>query len=307
MKILVGKTFGIGNAVMAIPMLKGILSLGHEVDVLVGTTPDDGGASQVFSSFRDYQGTLGHIFFDFVPLDREYDLAIMAIPFDGRWREGTHFRAKEVWDGRTRPDPSTTGLISWKKHEVEYQWDHVVTLGGDGTKVAACDFLSFPQRQEKTYYLGVGYKKDEAGFWKVKHWGNENFIKLARLILDEDPENKIFATGDIRDMQLSLGPIARGLNFDRRFVFSSPSLHDSFITASRCECYVGNDTGMMHVAAASGSLTLGLFFLENSIVKSRPWGPGGFFIDGVGRQVSSKEVFEKLKEIRDDQLPEAPA
>jgi hypothetical protein len=128
--ILFGKCFGLGNAVMAVPAIKALSSMGHTVDVLIGSTRDDVGAMDVLLSLKNNYGCIRRIWVDSVNKSIEpYDMAIMSIPFDGRWQNGTHFQARSVMDGRTRPDPSTTGLVSWKKHEVEYQMDNVRIMG----------------------------------------------------------------------------------------------------------------------------------------------------------------------------------
>lgn len=266
MKILVGKTFGIGNAVMAVPMIKALQCKPDAiVDVLVGNTPDDVGAFQVLSKVVRPPGKI----FVNSALEGDYDVAVMAIPFDGRWRNGIHFKAKTVIDGRTRPDPSTTGLVSWKEHEVRYQMKNARDLGFVGFDPST-SFMPFGKRDKDRIYVGLGYKKDTAGFWKAKHWGNDNYSRLISEILQKHPEKKIITTGDAADMQLSVGPISRSVS-DSRFEFRmSSNLDEAFRTISDCGTYVGNDTGMMHVAAACGLDVVALFFLENSIVKSSP-------------------------------------
>ena len=134
-----------------------------------------------------------------------------------------------------------------------------------------CAFMSPLPKVEKKVYVGLGYKKDAVGFWKVKHWGNENYAKLIELMLKKLPSDwKVVTTGDVGDLRSSIGPISRLIN-DRRFEFKfSSSLDEAFQTVASSYLYVGNDTGMMHVAASAGRDVLAMFFLENSIVKSRP-------------------------------------
>lgn len=313
MKLLVGKTFGIGNAVMAVPMLKALRSLGPDsLDVLVGSTPDDFGAWDVMHQLQR-AGVIDALYVDSTPgfdgeieRRRKYDYAVMAIPFDGRWRKGhshddRHFSAHAVIDGRPRPDPSTVGLSSWKKHEVEYQMENARTLGYEG-ETPTMDFLfgARPMRP-RHFYLGVGYKKDAAGFWKKKHWGNENFAAVAGMILAAHPENRVVMTGDMADGKLSIAPILdlveqkHGGTRGRISWNSTPRLRDSFHVVSSCSAYVGNDTGMMHVAAAHGLPCSAVFRLENSITKNGPWGDGHHAFDGSQRDITPEEVFESLE------------
>jgi len=253
---------------MAVPAIKALQWKPDTiVDILVGDTSDDVGAIQVLSKVVQGPGKLCVN----SALEHDYDVAVMAIPFDGRWLNGVHFRAKEVMDGRTRPDPKTTGLVSWNDHESEYQMENARKLGYLGSTPSS-RFLPFTgEALPNRIYIGMGYKKDQLGFWKSKHWGNENYAALITGLLKNLPEDwKIVTTGDVGDLQLSIAPVARMVN-DKRFEFKlSANLDEAFRVVASCGLYVGNDTGMMHVAASCGRNVVAMFFLENSIVKSRP-------------------------------------
>lgn len=310
MRILVGKTFGIGNAVMAVPMLKALKSMGHQVDVLVGSTPDDGGALDVMVLLRDQLQVIDDVYVN--NATGSYDLAIMSIPFDGRWQNGVHFKAAKVMDGRTRPDPSTTGLVSWHKHEVEYQMDNAYELGYKG-EVPDCSFMAKEEwaLRPRVFYLGVGYKKDAAGFWKVKHWGNENYAELVKRVLAENPMNTVYTSGDMADLQLSINPIMKLVN-DPRFRYQPGGITQSFRLIARCGTYFGNDTGMMHVAAACGQGVAACFLLQNSMTKSRPWCKTFSCIEGfegiyeTPRKISVDEFFEEVKDVTDGWITTTP-
>lgn len=293
MRILYAKVFGIGNAICAIPAIKALRSLGHQVDILVGTLPDDFG-SRIILGYPSVRGE-GQIFTNSAPLDIEYDLAILAIPFDGRWQNGTHFRAKELMDGRTRPDPSTTGLVSWERHEVSYQMDYAYSLGFQDP-VPDCSFLGTPHSDENRIFVGMGYKKDAAGFWKVKHFGNEKFAKLIQLLL-QDPKVKVIATGDAMDMQMSLKPVYQMVQ-DPRFIPMFTSLPAAFELLGQCGTYVGNDTGMMHVAASMDKNVVAYFNIEGAIRKSQPWCKRFSVFDGTAWPVSPEDMYEAVQELR---------
>ncbi len=252
---------------MAIPMIRALQYLPDAiVDVLVGDLPDDFGARQVLSKVVGGQGKL----YVTEALEHHYDVAVMAIPFDGRWRNGIHFNADQVIDGRTRPDPKTTGLVSWQHHEIDYQMDNARQLGYFGD-VPSARFMPYMQRDPDRIYVGVGYKKDASGFWKVKHWGNENYAKLITMILDHDPKIKVVMTGDVADFSLSIAPIKRMVSNQRLIANFSSNIDDAFRTVAGCGTYVGNDTGMMHVASSCGLNVLGLFFMQHAVKKNGPW------------------------------------
>lgn len=282
---------------MAVPTIKALSSLG-DVDVLVGSGHDDGGAADVMRNLAPR--IVRRVFFNSVPLDNQYDVAVLSIPFDGRWQNGVHFSAKMTMDGRTRPDPSTTGLSSWKKHEAEYQFDNALELG---YLADMPDLMFYPSwvPDPESIYLGIGYKKDELGFWKKKHWGNENYSALVLRILSETG-SVIHTTGDLLDLQMTIKPILASLpvNVRHRLIVHQGSLDAAFRTVTGCAMYVGNDTGMMHVAASADRKVCGLFFLENSIVKNGPLCKQKRCLDGFARDLSVDEVFSAVMELRNE-------
>jgi ADP-heptose:LPS heptosyltransferase len=267
MKILYGKTFGIGNAVMAIPALKALRKVypQAQIDAMVGSHPDDVGAFDILR-LMVFDGTLNNVYRD--KTEGLYDIAIMAIPFDGRWQNGIHYQADKVFDGRTRPDPATTGLVSWKKHEAQYQIDNVRELGYVGETPDCSIDLAF--EKENNLYLGVGYKKDAAGFWKVKHFGNENFAELLNKLFEANKDIKVIATGDIGDIQFTLNPIKRLVN-NQRFIVKHCNIINSIGEVAKCKAYFGNDTGMAHIAAAMNTVPIVAYFMEGSSIKNPPF------------------------------------
>ena len=285
---------------MAIPMLKALVASGDAVvDLLIGTTPDDGGAFDVAKYLKE-SGIINYIWFDHTDTDITYDFAIMSIPFDGRWRNEHHFSAQVVLDGRTRPDPSTTGLVSWKKHEVEYQMENAYELGYEGPIPDMSFYPVDPVHLDVgDVYLGVGYKKDANNFWSQKHWGNENFIKLSKAILEEFEGNCILSTGDILDWKMSIEPIKKAVNH-HLFIGDITTLDEAFEMIAACSLYVGNDTGMMHVAASMGIPCISVFCIKNSYVKNRPWGVDSNIFDGVLIKDTYSAVLEKTREILDE-------
>lgn len=292
MQILVGKTFGIGNAICAIPMIKALGTLGT-VHVLVGDGPDDFGAVDVLK----HVSYVHFIHTNFVEQDIEFDVAIMAIPFDGRWKNGVHYKAKRVMDERPRPDPSTFGFSSWQKHEIEYQMENAYALGYKGDVPSPTFLHNTRVYYPNTVFVGTGYKKDAAGFWAKKHWGNENYISLIKKMLEDDRSLQIVMAGNSMDLQATMAPIVRGVS-ENRLVAHTPTLRRSMELVASCGAYVGNDTGMMHVAAAHGVPTLVMFMMENAWTKSGPWCDRKIVLKCHEILPSPEEVFTAYKELR---------
>jgi ADP-heptose:LPS heptosyltransferase len=195
----------------------------------------------------------------------------MAIPFDGRWQNGTHFRAKRVMDCRPRPDFSPElGFSSWKRHEVEYQMDNARELGYDGPipRMSFHSLAYWDDEDEEKVYLGFGFKRDAASFWSVKHWGNDRYVQFIRRCREIRPSIKFRATGNAADLAQCIIPISREVG-DLGPV--TANITSAIEVVGRCAAYFGNDTGMMHVAASFEMPTYGLMAYENVATKNRPW------------------------------------
>lgn len=282
MKVLVGKTFGIGNAVLSIPMIKALSSLGH-VDVLIGTLPDDFGAKEVMLEAKAFGAISGDVYQD-VACD-DYDVAVMAIPFDGRWQNGKYgFKAKRVIDGRKRPgNIERLGFDMWEKHEVLYQMENAYELGYSGP-VPDSGFLSARVQDPDLVYVGIGHKRDPGGFGASKHFGNQNFIDLMKEVRRIRPQTRFVSTAGLRD-QFEVGlKLMQGMGGHPAYVSYTDPLKRSFERLAGCRAYFGNDTGMMHVAASLGIPTYWHTPYSDLVTKNSPWGcPSRVMVSGAER------------------------
>lgn len=293
MRILVGRTFGIGNAVLSIPMIKALSTLG-KVDLLIGTTTDDFGADDVLTRLRGKYVDL--IWEGQADLSVRYDVAIMAIPFDGRWHNGIHFQADAVMDCRKRPDNvERLGFDMWKKHEALYALDNAIELGYDGP-VPDASFLPARVQDPELVYLGLGYKRDPGGFGLSKHFGNQRYGALVDAVLKLRPSARFVSTGGPTDVMQVGYQIHRfrTLPPDGKFNIHCFGLHTSFETLSQCGSYIGNDTGMMHVAASTGMPTFGMFAYPDLMVKNPPFCERSQSLLFAADSPSVEEVAEKF-------------
>lgn len=262
MNILVGKTFGLGNAVMSVPMIKALTTLGN-VSILVGSSKDDKGAFEVFEQLK-FAKIIEQIYIDYTP-QMNFDIAIMAIPFDGRWKNGIHFFANSVLDCRPRPDFSPVlGFSSWKKHEYDYQMDNAREIGYCGP-IQSSSFIFNPKKSNNNLiYLGLGFKRDAAGFWSKKHWGNARYTEFMQSIHSLKRDVIFMTTGNEDDEKLSEELRKYGLKFFRtNFV-------TAFNMASECGSYFGNDTGMMHVMASLNKPVYAMNAFDGAEIKNSP-------------------------------------
>ena len=113
-----------------------------------------------------------------------------------------------------------------------------------------------------------------AANWRGKTWRAERFVELvARLSAPGAPfaGARIAAFAAPTEAAIAAAALA-GLPPDRRIaVTAETDLLAVYAALCRCAGFVGNDSGLMHIAAAAGIPTLGLFGPSHAELYA-PWG-----------------------------------
>lgn len=120
-----------------------------------------------------------------------------------------------------------------------------------------------------------------AANWVGKTWPTERFSQLAnRLLRDEGPMagGRLMVLGGPGDEALarSLRDVAQHRFID---LAGKVDLLTAFACLKRARLFVGNDSGAMHLAAASGCPTLGLFGPSDERLYA-PWGENTCVVRG---------------------------
>ena len=106
-----------------------------------------------------------------------------------------------------------------------------------------------------------------------KRWPLDRFRELGLRILAANPERRLIVLGDRDD-----APLGELLCRDwgrRTYNFAgSFSVYESAAALARCEGYVGNDTGTMHLAAMVGTPCVALFSARDYPGQWEPYGAG---------------------------------
>ena len=116
--------------------------------------------------------------------------------------------------------------------------------------------------------------------WPGKIWPADRFVRLAERLTGMDgplPVGRIavFGGGDERRLaEPVLGGLGEGKVID---LVGRVDLPTALACLRRCSLYVGNDSGLMHMAAATGIPTLGLFGPSRTEIYA-PWGPRCAFV-----------------------------
>ncbi len=114
-----------------------------------------------------------------------------------------------------------------------------------------------------------------AANWRGKQWRGERFAELARRLTAADgplPGARIAVLAAAHERSqaepvLEAAPKSRIVD-----LVGKTDLLTAAAVLRRCALFIGNDTGLMHIAAATGVPTLGLFG-PSPIDQYAPWGP----------------------------------
>ncbi len=100
-----------------------------------------------------------------------------------------------------------------------------------------------------------------AANWPVKQWQIEKFVELAQRLTDATgplPGAPILITAAPHERE-QVQPLLDAFGPQRRIDAIGHDLLTIGACLARCRLFIGNDSGLMHMAAASGCATLGLF------------------------------------------------
>jgi ADP-heptose:LPS heptosyltransferase len=111
--------------------------------------------------------------------------------------------------------------------------------------------------------------------WGAKQWPPERFAQAVTRLTAAGgvlAGGRVAVFGAAAERPVAQ-PVLDAVAADRRLDFvGDPSLLDVYAVLTHCSFYLGNDSGLMHMAAAAGIPTLGLFG-PSPEWRHRPWGP----------------------------------
>ena len=163
-------------------------------------------------------------------------------------------------------------------------------------------FTSADTEAAATAYLGAGgpiLAIAPGANWPGKAWPAERFAEAATRLLGEDgplPNGRLLVLGSEADRD---GGQTLKLAVTRDRLIGVPGQIDlltSYACLKRARLFIGNDSGAMHLAAAAGIPTLGLFGPSDDRLYA-PWGPDA-------RALRGPREFEVIRQI-DPELNQA--
>jgi ADP-heptose:LPS heptosyltransferase len=94
--------------------------------------------------------------------------------------------------------------------------------------------------------------------WRPRAWRVERWAALADRLEERYPVQTVFV-GSAGERDLEAGLRARAPGRGRHFLFGTLSLREACVLLDRAALVVGNDSGLIHIAAACGTPVVGLY------------------------------------------------
>ncbi|MEQ9225679.1 MAG: glycosyltransferase family 9 protein [Parvibaculum sp.] len=202
----------------------------------------------------------------------------------GHWRKllkATMFRRFEaVVDLRG----SATAWLLWTKRRYILKPDHTLHRVVHNANVAGFAPPPDPRvwpgaemraRARKTIPAGLRVLAiGPTAAWPNKMWPAERFAELARRLLGPGGAMEgahLLVTGGPGEGP-KCAPVLETVPPARRIDLVGAPLDDTAACFERVSLYIGNDSGLMHLAAAAGAPTIGLFGPTADSIYA-PWGP----------------------------------
>jgi len=131
-----------------------------------------------------------------------------------------------------------------------------------------------------------------AANWPVKQWPIERFTDLAQKLTSENgplPNAPVLVIADERERG-QIAHLLQSIPAERRIEITGRSLLTVAACLKQARLFIGNDSGLMHMAAAVGTPTLGLFGPGYEEI----YGPWGAHCAFVRTDESREELLRRL-------------
>ena len=130
------------------------------------------------------------------------------------------------------------------------------------------------------------------GNWVPKIWPIENFNNLLCILLDTNKNIAIILIGSKNDKEKFKKDLIKSIDERKVIDLMGENITQTHSFIKRSNLFIGNDSGLMHLAAASNITTIGLFGPTNDKLYA-PFGEKCYII-------RTKETFEDFKYIKID-------
>ena len=130
--------------------------------------------------------------------------------------------------------------------------------------------------------------------WKAKVWPPERFRELADCVADR--VDGCVLVGNAEDRPLC-SELAAALKLPCLNLCGKTDLLEAGAVLERCRAFVGNDSGLGHLAAAAGTPTLTVFGPGHP-ARYHPWGPQSVWVASIDRQIANLASEPAIRALR---------
>jgi heptosyltransferase-3 len=130
--------------------------------------------------------------------------------------------------------------------------------------------------------------------WPAKIWPPERFRELADRAADLLDGCVLLGNAEDRPLCAEL---AAGLKLPHLNLCGKTSLLEAGAVLERCAAFVGNDSGLGHLAAAAGTRTLTVFG-PGDPERYHPWGPQSLWVASTDQQMASLASEPAIRALR---------
>ena len=283
MRILFITSTRIGDAILSTGLLKHLIAQHPNAKITIAC----GGAAATL--FREVPGLEKIIVLDKMVLSFHW-LRLWVMCIGKIWGTVVDLRNSPMYYVLPSMQRWRMGRTGAKLHRVK-QLASIMGLTEPGPKL----WISNHQESLGRTIIGKGPPVIAIGptaNWRAKTWRAGNFAELMERLTGPNgiiPGGRvaIFGREDERPGTLSL---IEAIPENRRIdLVGQLDLLEVFACLRFCDFYIGNDSGLMHLAAVSGIPTLGLFGPSLKELYA-PWGN---FCDVVSTSIPYEEIFSK--------------
>jgi len=175
----------------------------------------------------------------------------------------------------------TSGPVrAFPKHEVDRQLDILRYIGANPIDAG---LEVWTAQKDKLFAHDVLRKLDQTktdlhiafapgASWPFRRWPSSRFIQLGNWLQENYNANILIFAAKV-EQELSLS-IEKGLHSSQTLnLTGETTLREMASILRQCKLFIGNDSGPLHVAAASGVPVIGLFG-PGEYQRFKPWGTG---------------------------------
>jgi len=211
-------------------------------------------------------------------------IELKKAPRAGHWRKLLAAVMPRRWDAVVDLRGSATGWLLWTKKRYILKPDHLLHRVVHNAAVAGLEPPPAPrvwpgeamQARARTLIpdgmtvLAIG----PTAAWPNKMWPMDRFAELARRLTAPGAPMAgahLLVSGGPGERE-KCQPVFDSVPPERRIDLVGAAIDETAACLERVRLYVGNDSGLMHLAAAAGAPTVGLFGPTADAVYA-PWGP----------------------------------